>query len=95
MQPENFRSAAAPNVGYQPQWPERLEGCVAASSWREYATIWPALFAKFSKVASKKPLFCAINYAINGLSFVRINALSLCKTWSLSGSTLILELTLC
>jgi hypothetical protein len=95
MQPENFRNAASPNVGYQPQWHERLEGCVVASSWREYATIWLALFAKFSKVAIKKPVFCAINYAINGLSFVRINKLSLCKAWSNSGSSLILEVTLC
>jgi hypothetical protein len=95
MQPENFRNADAPNVGYQPQWHERLKGCVVASSWREYATIWLAHFAKFSKVASKKPVFCAINYAIDGLSFVRINTLSLCKAWSNSGSTLILEVTLC
>jgi hypothetical protein len=95
MQPENFRNADAPNVGYQPQWHERLKGYVAASSWREYATIWLAFFAKFSKEGSKKSAFRAINYAINGLSFVRIKKSSLCNACINSGPTLILEATLC
>jgi hypothetical protein len=95
MQLENFRNAAALNVGYQPQWHERLEECLAALSWREYATIWLAFFAKFSKEGSKKPAIRAINYAINGPSFVRIKKSSLCNAWFNSGSTLILEATLC
>jgi hypothetical protein len=95
MQRENFRNAAALNVGYQPQWHARLEGYVAASSWREYATIWLGYFAKFSKEGIKKPAFRAINYAVNGLSFVRINKSSLCNAWFNSGPTLILEASLC